>query len=88
MFFTEQGQSVINRSTLVKCKSSEVLDAGISVEPVPFNRGYYAVDTTFYFRLHFSCYCPPATTPVNVRGLCHHAKKVILYGGEGSVKTF
>ena len=88
VFFTEAGQDIIDQSTLVKCKSAEVLDAYISVEPVPFNRGYFAVDITFYFRIHFSCYRTPATTPVNVRGLCSHTKKVILFGSEGSVRTF
>lgn len=88
IFFTGPGQSVINSSTLIKCKSAEVLDTYLSVETVPFNRGYFAVDITLYFRVHFSCYASPVSTPVNVRGLAYHTKKVILYGGEGGVKTF
>ncbi len=88
VFFTEASQSVMNQSTLIKCKSAEVLDTYLSVESVPFNRGYFAVDITFYFRVNFSCYTSPVSTPVNVRGLCYHTKKVILYGSEGGVKTF
>lgn len=60
----------------------------LTAEEIPFNKGYYAVDMTFYFRVNFSCYSSPASTPVYVRGLACHTKKVILYGGEGGVKTF
>ena len=88
VFFTVQGQSVIDQSTLIKCKSAEVLDVYITVEPVPFNRGFYAVDITFYFRISFSAYTSPVSTPINVRGLAYHSKKVILFGSEGNVKTF
>jgi hypothetical protein len=88
VYFTVQGQSVIDQSSLIKCKSAEVLDVYIAVEPVPFNKGYYAVDITFYFRISFSAYASPVSTPVNVRGLAIHSKKVILFGSEGNVKSF
>jgi len=88
VYFTVQGQSVIDQSSLIKCKSAEVLDVYIAVEPVPFNKGFYAVDITFYFRISFSAYASPVSTPVNVRGLAIHSKKVILFGSEGNVKTF
>jgi hypothetical protein len=88
VFFTLQGQEVIDQSTLIKCKSAEVLDVYLSVEPVPFNKGFYAVDMTFYFRIGFSVYSSPIATPVNVRGLAFYSKKVILFGSEGNVKAF
>ena len=88
VFFTAQGQAIIDQSTLIKCKSAEVLDVFLAVEPVAFNKGFYAVDITFFFRVNFSAYASPVSTPVNVRGLAYHSKKVILYGSEGSVKTF
>ncbi|MDR2932803.1 MAG: hypothetical protein LBV27_06810 [Oscillospiraceae bacterium] len=88
VFFTVQGQSIIDQSTLIKCKSAEVLDVYLTVEPVAFNKGFYAVDITFYFRISFSAYTSPVSTPINVRGLAFHSKKVILFGSEGSVKTF
>ncbi|GHU81224.1 hypothetical protein FACS1894191_7940 [Clostridia bacterium] len=88
VFFTVQGQSIIDQSALIKCKSAEVLDVYLTVEPVPFNKGFYAVDITFYFRINFSAYTSPVSTPINVRGLAFHSKKVILFGSEGSVRTF
>ena len=88
VFFTESGQAVMDQSTVVKCKSAEVLDVYLSVEPIPFNKGFFTVDMTFYFRVHFSAYATPVSTPVNVRGLAYYCKKVILFGSEGNVKTF
>jgi hypothetical protein len=86
--FKEGAQEIINESSLVKCKSAEVLDVRLTVEPVPFNNGYYAVDMSFFFRVHFAAYSSPVATPVNVRGLAIHSKKCILYGSQGNVRSF
>lgn len=88
VFFGMRGREIIRSSTIVKCKSTEVLDVILTVEPVPFNKGFFAVDLTFYFRVNFSAYESQVCTPVNVSGLAWHSKKVILYGSEGSVRTF
>jgi hypothetical protein len=88
VFFTREGQAAIDASVLIRVKSAEVLDVILSVEPVPFNKGFYAVDLTFYFLVNFSCHMTQTSTPIIVRGLAYHSKKVILYGSEGSVKSF
>lgn len=88
VFFGQNGREIILNSTIIKCKSAEILDVVLTVEPVPFNKGFFAVDLTFYFRVQFSTYESKICTPVNVYGLAWHSKKVILYGSEGSVKTF
>lgn len=88
VFFTPTTRALIDRSSVIKCKSAEVLDVLLTVEPVPFNKGFFAVDLTFFFRINFSVYETQVSTPVNVRGLAFHSKKVILYGSEGGVKTF
>lgn len=88
VFFGANSRQIISNSTYIKCKSAEVLDVVLTVEPVPFNKGFFAVDLTFYFRVHFSAYESTSCTPVNICGLAWHSKKVILYGSEGGVKTF
>lgn len=88
VFFGARSREIIEASALIKCKSAEVLDVMLSVESVPFNKGFFAVDLIFYFRVNFSAYENQLSTPINVRGLAFHSKKVILYGSEGSVKTF
>ncbi len=88
VYFTEQEQAKIDRALTVKAKSVEVLNVFLDVEPIPFNRGFYAVDMTFYFNVTLSAYYTPVSTADTVNGLAFFSKKVILYGSEGNVKVF
>jgi len=88
VFFTAEDQNVINASTIIKCKSTEVMDVYLTVEPVPYNRGFYTVDISFYFRICFCAYTSPVSPPTVVTGLACYCKKVILFGSEGRVRTF
>ena len=88
VFFTDCGQAVIEQANSVKCKSIEVLNVLLDVEPVLFNRGFYSVDMTFFFCVKLETYTSPLAPCVNVTGLAVHNKKVILYGSEGNVRTF
>ena len=58
------------------------------VEEVPFNRGFYSIDITFYFKLCFDTYAAPCTTPQVAVGFAQFNKKCILYGSDGDVKVF
>ncbi|WP_243112890.1 hypothetical protein [Caproiciproducens galactitolivorans] len=58
------------------------------MEPVPFNRGFYSVDMTFFFNICVDVFCPLATSPCIVNGVSIFSKRVILYGSEGNVKMF
>jgi len=58
------------------------------VEPVPFNKGFYSVDMTFYFLVRLDAVVSPMTPAVKVEGISVFQKKVILYGSEGSVNQF
>lgn len=60
----------------------------IDLEPVPFHKGFYSVDMTFFFDVELDVFMAPAAMPVNVKGLSIFNKKVILYGSEGNVKIF
>ena len=88
VYFTETEQAKIDRALTVKAKSVEVLNVFLEVEPIPFNRGFYSVDMTFYFKVNLSAYYTPVSTADNVVGLAFFSKKVILYGSEGNVKVF
>ena len=88
VYFTEAEQEKINRALTVKAKSVEVLNVFLDVEPIPFNRGFYSVDMTFYFLVSLSAYYTPVSTADTVCGIAFFSKKVILYGSEGNVKVF
>lgn len=88
VYFTDCAQEVIDNSTSVRCRNCEVINVFTEVERVPFNRGFYSVDLTFFFMVTLDAYTTPSANPVTVCGLCVFSKKCILYGSEGSVKVF
>lgn len=88
VFFTDATQPIVDEAYLVKPKSVEVMDVVMSVEPVPFHKGFYSVDMTFYFSVTLSVYSSPLSSATEVTGVCTFCKKVVLFGSEGSVKTF
>ncbi len=81
-------QSLIDNAVTVKCRDCTVETVSIDVEEVPFNRGFYSVDITFYFKLVFDTYSAPCTTPKTAYGYAKFNKKCILYGSDGDVKIF
>lgn len=88
MYFSPQDQQTVNGAGSVRIKSAEVLDVNIDVEQVNFNRGFYSCDLTFFFLVQLDVFSAPHTCPTTVKGICFYNKKAILYGSEGSVKTF
>ena len=88
VYLTEPAQNVIDAATNIRCKGCDVINVYTDVEAVPFNRGYYAVDITFFFAVYLDAFTSPASPPTTVAGLCVFSKKAILYGSEGSVKVF
>ena len=51
--FFNRSQRLIDDAVTIKCRDCEIVSVSIDVDEVPFNRGYYGVDITFYFRLTF-----------------------------------
>ena len=88
VFFTEETQALVNEATSVKITGSKVLNVSIDVEPISFNKGYYACDLTFTFLDDLDLYTSPNEIPTSVKGVSSFTKKVILYGSEGNVKVF
>ncbi len=87
VYLTETGQEIIDRAVDVKCRKSEVIWVFSDVEKMPFNRGYYTVDLTFFFRVSLDVYTG-VSRPVCVEGVATYSKKVVLFGSEGSAKIF
>ena len=87
-FFTAADQATISNAINVKMRSAEVLTAYIDVEPVNFNRGFYACNITFFFIVKLDVYMAPHTCPVEVSCATCYNKQVILFGSDGNVKVF
>lgn len=88
IYFTDVGQNVIDAAYSVKAKEVDVLNVYMDVGAIPFNKGFYSVDLTYYFRVRLEACVTTAAQPTPVDGLAVFCKKVILYGSDGNVKTF
>lgn len=88
VYFTDEAQAVIDTATNVRPKSATVLNVYIEVEKVPFNKGFYSVNLTYYFKICFDVFTGPQCQPLTICGLTSFTKKCILYGSEGNVKVF
>ena len=88
VYFTSAAQEQIDNCVNVRIRDCDVMTVLIDIEPVPFHRGFYSVDMTYFFEVVLDCFTSPGSSPVQVSGMCISDKKVILYGSEGSVKVF
>ncbi len=81
---TVSSQTSIDNAISIRPKAAELLFVSVNVEPVGFNRGYYTVDCTYFYRVTAETF-PGAQL---CSGLAVFDKRVMLFGSEGSVKTF
>ena len=86
--FSETAQHVIDQATSVRAKNVNVITTYIDLEAIPFRKGYYSVDMTFFFEVELEAFVAPTVMPASVSGLCVFNKKVVLYGSEGNVRIF
>ncbi len=87
VYLTCESQSALDRATSVKARNAELLYAYIDVEPVTFNRGFYTVDVTYYYRIVVDLMVG-ANLPFTACGLAVFSKRVMLFGSEGTAKIF
>lgn len=88
VLFTERDQMIIDHAITVRAKKAEIITTCIDVEALPFNRGYYSCDLTFFFKVEVEVYAGHGAGCTNVHGVAIFQKKVILFGSEGNVKVF
>lgn len=86
--FTDRAQNIIDCAKSVRARKAEIINTCIDVEEMPFNKGCFSVDITFFFKLHFDVFTTVGCETQKVCGLTTFSKKTVLFGGEGSVKTF
>lgn len=81
---TVSSQAIIDSAFSVRPCSAELIYADVNVDAISFNRGYYTVDVSYFYRVIGETF----PGGVQVTGLAVFDKRVILFGSEGSVKTF
>ncbi len=87
VFLTDYGRDVVEHSSNVRTCSASIAATNITVNPVPFNRGFYQVDIRIYVRMTFEC-CVCMSNRQIVEGIAVCDKKVVLFGSEGNVSIF
>ncbi len=81
---TLTSQSYIENALSIRPRSAQLLYINVNVEPISFNRGYFTVDCTYFYRVTGETF-PAGQT---CTGLAIFDKRVMLFGSEGNVKTF
>ncbi len=88
VYLTDRGQNILDNATSVRCRGAKILNCVVDVDKVPFNKGFYSVDITFFVKVTFDAFTCPTSPPSMFDGLVTFSKKCILYGSEGNVKIF
>ena len=86
VYLTEFGQEIIEHTTNVRVKNAQIAWTCINIDPIQFNRGFYAVNIKFYICLQFeACMCGQTR---EFEGVTVVEKKVILFGGDSEVSVY
>lgn len=80
-------QPLIDSAVSIRVKDIDVISVYIDMQPIPFNRGYYSIDMTYFFDVCLEV-CSPVSGTEYIRGVSVFNKKAILYGSEGNAKVF
>ncbi|MDO4749048.1 MAG: hypothetical protein Q4A12_07740 [Eubacteriales bacterium] len=86
--FTDYNQELIDNAVNVRIKDVDVITVYVDIEPVPFHRGFYSIDMTIFFNVCIDVFMTPGASAQTITGMSVYSKKAILYGSEGSVRTF
>lgn len=87
VYFTEEGQEIVENAINVKLKRAEIIWVYTNIEPLSFNNGYFSVDLKYFVRVTLEVFCG-VCNPTIVYGLTTFDKRVILFGSEGNSKIF
>lgn len=88
---TQDSAPITDEMDIVRTRCAEVEVTCISVDPVPFKNGFYAVDITYRFKITAEAFTQGFCKNQAGTILCGTAlwnKRVILYGSEGTSKIF
>ncbi len=88
VYFTDYNQELVDNAVNVRIKDADVITVYVDIEPVPFHRGFYSIDMTLFFNVCLDVFMTPGSAPQTITGLSVYSKKAILYGSEGSVRSF
>ena len=86
VFLTDFGNEIIEHTSSVRVRCSELLSANISIDSVRFNRGFYSVNIKFFVKLTFESCVGGHSQEFD--GVAVLEKNVVLFGGENQITSF
>lgn len=86
VLLTDYGYEIIEHTSAVRVRHSELLSANISIDPVRFNCGFYSVNIKFFVKLTFEACVGGHSQEFD--GVAVLEKNVVLFGGDTQIKTF
>lgn len=87
VYLTVLSQQALDCAVSAKARYVELLHVGVHVETVPYSTGYYTVDLTFYYRVIADA-SAAGGRPTTVTGLAIFSKRLVMFGGETSARSF
>jgi len=87
VYLTGYAQEIIERNSAVRAKYARVLWSNITIDTVPFNRGFYQLSIKIYVKICAEVCVSPGNIQ-EIEGIAVVEKKVILFGSEGNVSVF
>ena len=87
VYLTVGSQQALDCAAGAKARYVELLHVDVHVESVPYSTGYYTVDLTFYYRVIADA-SVQGGRPSTVTGLAVFSKRLVLFGGDASSRSF
>lgn len=87
VYLSSFGNEVLEHTGAIRVKSAKIVWTQISLDPIQFNNGFYALTVRFYVKLGFEA-CIGCGRSQELQGVAVLEKRVILYGGESNVNIF
>lgn len=87
VYLTKSSQAALECATGARARYAELLHVSIAVGTVPFHRGHYSVDLTYYYRILADALMGNAR-PTPIFGLAVFSKRIVMFGGETAAKRF
>ena len=87
VYLTVDSQHTLDCAASAKARFVELLFVDVQVECVPYSSGYFTVDVTFYYRVIADA-SAAGGRPTTVTGLAIFSKRLVMFGGETSARSF
>lgn len=87
VYLDAEGEAVIVASNSVRIKKTKLISAYVGVDNIPFNCGFYRITVRYYVKVEGEG-CVGVGRSQNFTGIAALEKDVVLYGGEGNLRSF